>query len=120
MAANSDASIRRVKGPQRPVCPQTDRLQMLAALADVDYVIAFDDSTPHRLLEQIRPDILVKGGDYRPETIVGRELVESYGGEVKALGYVAGLSTTGHVQRVISLCGPHSTVLAADAVSEAG
>ncbi|HEU5431334.1 MAG TPA: D-glycero-beta-D-manno-heptose 1-phosphate adenylyltransferase, partial [Thermomicrobiales bacterium] len=91
---NSDASVRRLKGPTRPVIRQQDRAAMLAALAAVDYVVVFDEPTPHRLLHHLRPDVLVKGGAYRPEEVVGHEVVEAYGGKVGVLGHVAGVSTT--------------------------
>jgi len=95
VAVNSDESVRRLnKGPDRPICSQQHRANMLAALEVVDYVIVFDEDTPHAIIERLRPDLLVKGGTYAPDEIVGRELVEAYGGTVKALGEVPGLSTT--------------------------
>jgi D-beta-D-heptose 7-phosphate kinase/D-beta-D-heptose 1-phosphate adenosyltransferase len=94
VAINSDASVRRLKGPQRPVICETDRAAMLAALDCVDYVVVFDDDTPHPLLHALKPDVLVKGGTYRPEEVVGHEVVTSYGGEVKLTGVVEGISTT--------------------------
>lgn len=101
VAINSDDSVRRLnKGPERPIISAPNRAIMLAALAAVDYVIVFDESTPHALLDRLRPDLLVKGGAYRHDEIVGWELVEAYGGAVKALGHVPGLSTTGIVERL--------------------
>jgi D-beta-D-heptose 7-phosphate kinase / D-beta-D-heptose 1-phosphate adenosyltransferase len=95
VALNSDASIRELgKGEDRPVFGQDQRAMMLAALEAVDYVVVFEEATPHRVLEVVRPDLLVKGGTYAPEEIVGKELVESYGGQVKALQLVHGISTT--------------------------
>lgn len=95
VAINSDASVRSLnKGPERPIVNQENRAAMLAAMEAVDYVLVFDEPTPHTLLDTLRPELLVKGGTYRPEEIVGRELVESYGGQVKALGEVPGISTT--------------------------
>jgi D-beta-D-heptose 7-phosphate kinase/D-beta-D-heptose 1-phosphate adenosyltransferase len=95
VAVNSDASVRQLdKGPDRPVFGQDQRAAMLAALEAVDYVIIFDEATPHALLDRLKPDLLVKGGGYAPHEIVGHELVESYGGQVKALGHVPGISTT--------------------------
>lgn len=95
VAINSDASVRSLnKGPERPIFSETDRAAMLAAMEAVDYVVVFNEPTPHTLLSRLRPDLLVKGGTYLPEQIVGRELVESYGGNVKALGEVPGVSTT--------------------------
>jgi D-beta-D-heptose 7-phosphate kinase/D-beta-D-heptose 1-phosphate adenosyltransferase len=96
VGVNSDRSVRSIKGPGRPVIQQHDRAAMLAALACVDYVTIFDDLTPVELLAQLRPDVLVKGGDYadRPAEVVGREIVEAYGGRVHLTSVVAGVSTT--------------------------
>ncbi len=95
VAVNSDASIRQLnKGPDRPIFNQDQRTTMLAALEAVDYVTVFDEPTPHAVIERLKPDLLVKGGTYTAEQIVGRELVESYGGAFKALGVVPGISTT--------------------------
>jgi D-beta-D-heptose 7-phosphate kinase/D-beta-D-heptose 1-phosphate adenosyltransferase len=95
VAVNSDASVRQLgKGPDRPVFAQDQRAAMLAALEAVDYVTVFDEPTPHALLARLKPDLLVKGGGYAPHEIVGHELVESYGGQVKALEHVPGISST--------------------------
>ena len=94
VGVNSDASVRKLKGPTRPVITETDRAAMLAALACVDGVVVFEDSTPHRLLEALRPDVLVKGGTYAPSEVVGREVVEAYGGEIRVTSVVEGISTT--------------------------
>jgi D-beta-D-heptose 7-phosphate kinase/D-beta-D-heptose 1-phosphate adenosyltransferase len=95
VAVNSDASVRRLsKGPDRPIVPQADRAAMLAALSCVDHVLIFEEDTPHRLLEAIRPDVLVKGGTYTVEQVVGREIVERYGGRVCVTGVQPGVSTT--------------------------
>lgn len=104
VAINSDSSVRALnKGPERPIFSQSDRAAMLAAMEAVDYVVVFDEPTPHTLLSKLQPDLLVKGGTYTPNQIVGRELVESYGGQVKALGEVPGVSTT---KIVAALRGP--------------
>jgi D-beta-D-heptose 7-phosphate kinase / D-beta-D-heptose 1-phosphate adenosyltransferase len=101
VAVNSDESVRRLnKGPERPIIDEHQRATMLAALEAVDFVVIFDDPTPHALLERLRPDLLVKGGTYNYHEIVGWELVEAYGGTVKALGQVPGLSTTRIVERL--------------------
>lgn len=92
VAINDDASIKRLKGTQRPVVAEHDRARMLSALACVDHVLIFNDDTPHRLLAAIRPDVLVKGGT--TSNIVGRELVEKHGGRVHKTGDVAAISTT--------------------------
>jgi D-beta-D-heptose 7-phosphate kinase / D-beta-D-heptose 1-phosphate adenosyltransferase len=99
---NTDASIRRLKGSSRPILSEQDRAAMLSALECVDLVIHFDEDTPIRLIEAVRPDILVKGSDYTPETVVGREIVESYGGCVKLVDLIQGYSTTQLTQKVIS------------------
>ncbi|HUQ70121.1 MAG TPA: D-glycero-beta-D-manno-heptose 1-phosphate adenylyltransferase [Planctomycetaceae bacterium] len=101
VAINGDDSVRRLgKGDDRPIFDQQYRSQMLAGLEAVDYVVVFDEDTPHAVLEQIKPDVLVKGGTYRDEEIVGREVVLSYGGRVKPMGVTAGVSTTDIVRRL--------------------
>lgn len=100
VAVNSDSSVHRLKGPNRPVIGQQDRAAMLAALACVDYVVVFDEDTPCNLLGEIRPDVLVKGGTYTREQVVGHEIVESYGGRVVVTGMVEGVSTTAIVRSV--------------------
>jgi D-beta-D-heptose 7-phosphate kinase/D-beta-D-heptose 1-phosphate adenosyltransferase len=98
VAINSDESVRRLKGPQRPVIGENERAAMLAALACVDHVVVFSEDTPHELLRAIRPHLLVKGGSYAVHEVVGREVVESYGGRVRVMGLVPGVSTTEIVQ----------------------
>jgi D-beta-D-heptose 7-phosphate kinase/D-beta-D-heptose 1-phosphate adenosyltransferase len=95
VALNSDSSVRtQNKGPDRPVFSEEHRAAMLAALEAVDYVVVFEEATPHAVLEKLQPHLLVKGGTYTNDQIVGKELVEAYGGQVKALGAVPGMSTT--------------------------
>jgi D-beta-D-heptose 7-phosphate kinase/D-beta-D-heptose 1-phosphate adenosyltransferase len=94
VAVNDDHSVRRLKGAGRPVNPLARRAAVLAALAAVDWVVAFPEDTPERLLAALRPDVLVKGGDYTPEAVVGREIVTAYGGEVRVLDFLAGCSTS--------------------------
>lgn len=103
---NSDASVRRLKGPARPILPEADRATVLAGLRSVDYVVVFADDTPLALIEALLPDVLVKGGDWAVDRIVGREAVEAAGGRVAALPFVEGSSTTGIVERVLARCGP--------------
>jgi D-beta-D-heptose 7-phosphate kinase/D-beta-D-heptose 1-phosphate adenosyltransferase len=91
---NSDASVRRLKGPERPIVAERDRAALLAALACVDHMVLFEEDTPHRLLEAIRPDVLVKGGTYTVDQVVGHEIVERYGGRVCVTGLQPGVSTT--------------------------
>ncbi len=101
VAINSDGGVRRLnKGVERPIFKQQHRATMLAALEAVDYVVVFEEATPHALLERLKPDLLVKGGTYSHDQIVGWELVEKYGGQVKALGEVPGLSTTRVVEHL--------------------
>ena len=97
---NSDDSVRRLKGPDRPLNPLDDRAQVLAALRCVDYIVPFSEDTPARLIEALRPDIYVKGGDYRLETLPERALVEALGGSVQILAYVEDRSTTGLIERL--------------------
>jgi D-glycero-beta-D-manno-heptose 1-phosphate adenylyltransferase len=101
VAVNSDASARALgKGPGRPLVPAADRARVVAGLAAVDCVVLFDDPTPLDLIDALRPDVLVKGGDYSRETIVGAGLVEARGGRVAVIPLVAGLSTTSIVERI--------------------
>ena len=101
VAVNSDDSVQRLgKGSDRPIFPEADRCSMLASLEAVDYVVVFAEETPHKVIEQLQPHLLVKGGTYTAEEIVGKELVESYGGQVKALGCIPGISTTEILARI--------------------
>jgi len=100
VAINSDASVRELKGPERPVFDQDERAEILAALRNVDYVVIFDNVSPRSLISQLLPDVLVKGGDYALDQIHGREEVEAAGGRVLALPFVDGASTTSLIQRM--------------------
>jgi len=100
VGVNSDESIKRLKGPERPINTLVDRLGVLAALDCVDYLIAFEEDTPHRLIEAIRPDVFVKGGDYTRETLPEASLVEQLGGVVRILPLVADRSTTNIIKRI--------------------
>lgn len=97
---NTDACTARLKGPERPFVREDERAELLAALACVDYVTLFDEQTPEALLEVLRPDIHVKGGDYDPAALPETAIVERGGGKVVALPFVAGRSTTGLVERI--------------------
>lgn len=101
VAINSDQSVRRLKGAGRPVVDETARATVLAALEFVDYVLIFDESTPHALLRAVRPDVLVKGGTYATEEVVGGEIVESYGGHVRVTGATEDVSTTRIIQSIV-------------------
>ena len=96
---NTDDSVRRLKGPSRPINGEVDRALVLAGLAAVDAVVLFGEDTPHRLITSLLPDVLVKGGDYRPQDIVGGSEVVAAGGEVIVAPLVAGRSTTNILQR---------------------
>ncbi len=101
VGVNSDASARSLgKGPDRPINPEYDRALMLAALQSVDLVVLFDESTPLHLLQQLRPDLYVKGGDYDVDALPEAELVRSWGGDARALPLVGGRSTTALVRRI--------------------
>jgi D-beta-D-heptose 7-phosphate kinase/D-beta-D-heptose 1-phosphate adenosyltransferase len=100
VAINSDRSVRAIKGAGRPVVCESERAEMLAALAAVDYVTIFDAESPRALIAELLPDVLVKGGDYALSEIHGREEVEAAGGRVLALPFVEGASTTGIIERV--------------------
>ena len=94
-----------LKGSRRPLISQDERARILSALACVDYVTIFSEETPLALIKRLRPDILVKGGDYTPETVVGRDEVEAYGGSVYIAPYVNGVSTTDIIQSVVERYG---------------
>lgn len=101
VAVNTDASVRRLgKGPGRPVNPEGDRARVLAALAAVDRVVLFDEDTPLQILTELKPDVLVKGGDYRETEMVGREVVLARGGQVQVLPFREGYSTTFLLERL--------------------
>ena len=100
VGVNTDASVRRLKGPSRPIVGEQDRAALVRALSCVDLVVLFDDDTPQRLIEAVKPDVLVKGADYTPEAIVGREFVESRGGLVTTIPLREGLSTSEIVKRI--------------------
>ena len=100
VAVNSDISIKKIKGEKRPVVPQEQRMQVLAALEAIDYVVIFDEENPFKIIKEIQPDILVKGGDWPVETIVGREIVEKKGGKVLSIPLMEGISTTNIIEEV--------------------
>jgi rfaE bifunctional protein nucleotidyltransferase chain/domain len=100
VGVNSDASVRRLKGEGRPVVPDEDRAFVLAGLGCVDAVTLFDEDTPATLIAELLPDILVKGGDYSPDAVVGRDVVEAAGGRLVLIPFVTGRSTTGILQQI--------------------
>jgi len=101
LGLNSDDSIRQLKGANRPLINQEERSHILAALSCIDYVTIFEEETPLELIAALQPDILVKGGDYTPDQVVGKELVESWGGRVELIRFVDGRSTTGIVEKIL-------------------
>ena len=103
VALNSDRSVRALKGEGRPILNQQERAEVIAALEAVDYVTIFDDETPRELIAAVLPDVLVKGGDWALEEIVGREEVEEAGGRVLSLPYIEGSSTTDIIERIKKL-----------------
>jgi len=105
VAVNSDASVRRIKGDKRPINAETDRMETLAALESVDFVTLFSEPDPHRIISELLPDVLVKGGDWPVEKIIGRDVVEERGGKVVSVGYIEGASTTGIIEKILKKYG---------------
>lgn len=101
VGVNSDRSVRAIKGAQRPVTPEAERAEILAALESVDYVTVFDDLTPQALIARLLPDVLVKGADWGANEIVGREEVEAAGGQVISIPVADGFSTSALIQAVL-------------------
>jgi rfaE bifunctional protein nucleotidyltransferase chain/domain len=99
---NTDASVSQLKGPSRPVQHELDRAEIMAALGCVDFVTLFFEETPQKLIELVRPDVLVKGGDWTPEKIVGAPFVLSYGGKVMSLAFQPGRSTSSIIEKIKS------------------
>ncbi|MFN8180162.1 MAG: D-glycero-beta-D-manno-heptose 1-phosphate adenylyltransferase [bacterium] len=106
---NGDSSVRRLKGPTRPLVPEGDRAEVLAALEMVDRVVLFDDDTPARLVEALLPDVLVKGADWAQDAIVGREAVEGAGGRVVRVPLAEGRSTRSLVRTILERCAGDSS-----------
>lgn len=102
IGVNTDASVHRLKGRNRPLQDESSRLHILASLQMVDAVILFDEDTPYNLISRVQPDILVKGADYKVEDIVGYDIVTKRGGKVMTLEYLAGYSTTAIEQRILN------------------
>jgi D-beta-D-heptose 7-phosphate kinase/D-beta-D-heptose 1-phosphate adenosyltransferase len=99
---NSDSSVREIKGKNRPIVSENERAFILSQLKPVDYVVLFNEPTPLQLIEQLIPDVLVKGADWAIENIVGRDIVESNGGEVKTINFITDQSTTNIIERVLA------------------
>ena len=100
VGVNADASVRRLKGLKRPIVPEHERAEMLAALESVDAVALFEEDTPERIIREVAPNVLAKGGDWALDEIVGREFVESFGGRVERIRVREGWSTTRIIERV--------------------
>lgn len=99
VGVNSDRSVRAIKGPSRPVTIEAERAEILLALSSVDAVVVFDEETPQAVIAEVQPDVLVKGADWKAETIVGREIVEQRGGQVVRVAFSDGYSTTELIRR---------------------
>ena len=100
VAVNSDRSVRALKGPARPINPEHERAEVLAALACVDAVVVFDEDDPHQIISRLRPDVLVKGADWARDAIIGRDVVESYGGRVVRIAVAKGFSTSAIIEKI--------------------
>lgn len=105
LALNSDASVRAIKGEKRPLVPEDERADIMAALESIDYVILFDDPTPQQLIEYLQPDILVKGGDWAEAAIAGADFVKASGGRVITIPLTEGRSTTNIVEKIRQVYG---------------
>jgi D-beta-D-heptose 7-phosphate kinase/D-beta-D-heptose 1-phosphate adenosyltransferase len=101
VAVNSNSSVRTIKGENRPINSQQDRSETLAALESVDFVTIFDEPDPYKVISALQPDVLVKGGDWPVEKIIGRDVVEARGGKVVNVPFVKGQSTTGIIERIV-------------------
>lgn len=100
VGVNSDASVSRLKGPERPIKDESQRSSILAALECVDYVVLFEEDTPQRIIGELLPDILVKGGDYQVDEVVGSEVVKQHGGQVEIIEFLPGYSTSGILKKI--------------------
>ena len=99
---NSDSSIRKLKGEKRPLVSQKNRARVLSALTSVDFIVIFSSLTPFNLIKAIKPDVLVKGGDWKVKDVIGSDIVKSYGGKVKSLPYIKGFSTKSLIKKIAS------------------
>ncbi|MBI2609339.1 MAG: D-glycero-beta-D-manno-heptose 1-phosphate adenylyltransferase [Deltaproteobacteria bacterium] len=108
VALNTDKSVRKIKGKNRPIVPQNERAEVLAALECVDFVTFFDEDTPLKTLKLLQPHIIVKGGDWAKENIVGKDVVEKYGGQAISLNFVEGKSTSHIIDKILKTSIPSS------------
>jgi rfaE bifunctional protein nucleotidyltransferase chain/domain len=97
---NSDVSVKTIKGPDRPIMPEADRIELIAALEMVDYVVVYSEPDPYHIIAAIKPNVLVKGGDWSADEIVGADVVEQNGGRVAVVPYLPGFSTTQIIERI--------------------
>jgi len=102
VAINSDKSVKTIKGPTRPIFPEIDRSELIAAMEMVDYVLFFEESDPYKAIAALRPQVLVKGGDWTSEKIIGADIVERDGGKVAVIPYLKGFSTTEIIEKIRS------------------
>lgn len=103
VAINSDSSVKRIKGEKRPIIDERSRAEIISALSFVDMVILFSEDTPYRLIKELQPDILVKGGDWREDQIVGADIVKKRGGKILTIPYLQGYSTTSIIEKIKNL-----------------
>jgi rfaE bifunctional protein nucleotidyltransferase chain/domain len=108
VGVNTDGSVKRLKGPDRPIVQEDDRAAVLAALEVVNYVCLFDEDTPYELIRALVPDILVKGGDWSMGNIVGKDIVEAAGGAVHTIQFLPNRSTTNIIQKIVQTVAPRS------------
>ncbi|OPZ50266.1 MAG: Bifunctional protein HldE [Deltaproteobacteria bacterium ADurb.BinA014] len=108
LALNSDSSVRAIKGEKRPLVPATERAEILAALDFIDFITIFDELTPLDVIKSLKPDILIKGGDWPEEKVVGREEVKKWKGKVVIIPEVQGKSTTNIVEKILQVYGPQN------------
>ena len=100
VGVNSDRSVKTIKGPTRPILPENDRVELIAAMEMVDYVVLFDEPDPYHLIAAIRPNVLAKGGDWGADRIIGSDIVKRDGGQVALIPYLMGFSTTEIIERI--------------------
>ncbi len=103
VAVNDDSSIRKIKGSTRPIFPLEERMEVLEAIADIDFLVSFSEETPREIITSLLPDVLVKGGDWKPEEVVGKKEVEQAGGEVIIIPYLPHHSSSDIIGRIIKL-----------------
>ena len=101
VAVNDDASVRKIKGPSRPIFPLDERLEILESLEEIDYLVSFFEETPQKIIASLLPDVLVKGGDWKIDEVVGRKEVEEAGGKVVIVPYLEGYSSSEIIQRIV-------------------